>query len=252
MKGNLLRLAPVLRALWKSSRAVRYLSRDNNGSKSIFARRGFFFRVSIFPTFPFDFFFSSRVCRTGKGGCGEGSKRAGNRCARAMIYRYNVIADTEGGRSRGWRKRDGSGVLTPPSLPLPRYIDLFSSFAYELFRFGSPGVYSRMKICSAAKYFSVVARLSVRAACFRPPLPFEQTNPPPLPIVQRARVNFIRCTYLYTAAPRYLARTCACVRDGERAELLSISRGIWGTRNRKRKINNRRKEFLVVPPPPPL
>lgn len=82
---------------------------------------------------------------------------AGNRRSRRArdgSYRYDAIADTRRGR-----------LLRPPSpprRPAPRYIDLFSSFAYELFRFGSPGVYSRMKICSAAKYFSVVPRLGPR------------------------------------------------------------------------------------------
>lgn len=196
MKGNLLRIPGVRARALEIFQGGSLSPRDNNGSKSIFTRRGFFFRVSIFPTFPFDFFFSSRVCRTGGGAGGGASARVIVVRARWYSYRYNVIADTG---KRGGRR------LPPSPLPrAPRYIDLFSSFAYELFRFGSPGVYSRMKICSAAKYFSVVARLCSRA---RSSSSFYALHP----IVYNACGSISFGTYLYTGVPRYLAGTCACV-----------------------------------------
>lgn len=120
----------------------------------------------VFSTFPLASFFSVASLFRAV----AGNRRS--RRARDGSYRYDAIADTRRGR-----------LLRPPSpprRPAPRYIDLFSSFAYELFRFGSPGVYSRMKICSAAKYFSDVPRLGPRVdPRFGPPLPLLLRPSPP-------------------------------------------------------------------------
>lgn len=221
MKGNLLRSLGYIGCFGNLPGRFVIAARQQREGKSIFTRRGFFFRVCLFfPLFRLTFFFTPPDGRDGGGGRrGAGARLIVVR-AQCYSYRYNVIADTEGG--------GGSGAPLPcPLSRASRYIDLFSSFAYELFRFGSPGVYSRMKICSAAKYFSVVARLCSRArSAFRPPPPF--TPPPPAAPLYNACGSISSGTYLYTVAPRYIARgpvrACvrACMHDGESAELLSI------------------------------
>lgn len=112
-----------------------------------------------------------------------------------------------------------------------------------------------MKICSVAKYFSVVARHSppafpthhyhITIALLPPPPPHPPALPPPtVPFSRVTRVNFIRRVFIHGCIQIFSARgTCvyvrACVRDEEEgAELVSGIRGIGG------KINNCRKGFI--------
>lgn len=114
-----------------------------------------------------------------------------------------------------------------------------------------------MKICSVAKYFSVVARLSPPA--FHPPLPHHHRTTTTttstssscpsssygLFLPRNARVNFIRRVFIHGCIQIFSARgTCvcmcvrACVTRMRVAELVSGIRGIGG------KINNCRKGFI--------
>jgi len=158
---------------------------DDDNGKSIFQLSFSFLFLffstarAYFSTFPFGSFFSFlslfSLFHPAFPGAGAGNRRSAV-CADGS-YRYNVIADTGGGGGQG----DRGAPSPPPCPPCPpgRYIDLFSSFAYELFRFGSPGVYSRMKICSAAKYFSVVARALSGRAFHASPSPLTTAYPSP-------------------------------------------------------------------------
>jgi len=178
--------------------------------------------VSIFPLSRLAFF-SPLFFHPAFPAAGAGNRRSAVRAD--GNYRYNVIADTGRGRGRG----------SVPRLRLPseRYIDLFSSFAYELFRFGSPGVYSRMKICSAAKYFSVLARALSGRAFHASPSPYDRHSP--------WNAGQFHPACIYTRVRIFSAATCA--RERARACVTTSVRR-WALGEGERKINNCRKEFI--------
>lgn len=111
MKGNLLRISMCALGILPGRFVIA--ARQQRGANPFLRDVAFFSPcVSIFPTFPFDFFFTPRVCRTARGRGGARGARLIVVCARAMrySYRYNVIADTAGTEA----------AFPLPPLPLPR------------------------------------------------------------------------------------------------------------------------------------
>lgn len=197
-----------MRPLWKSFRAVRYRRATATREQIHFYATWLFFPcVSIFPTFPFDFFFHS----TGRQGRGRRGGGAGGRLivvrARWYSYRYNVIADTGGGGGYA-----APPLTSPPRVAIYRFIFVVCVRAFPLRLAGC--LQSNENLLGSQIFFrrrSVLFARAIRVSPFPsspPPPPF---TPPPL---YNACGSISSGTYLYTVAPRYLARgpVRACMR----------------------------------------
>lgn len=153
-------------------------------------------------------------------------------------YRYNVIVNTP--------DRRGVPANVDPfasESTRARYIDLFSSFAHELFLRLAGCLQSNENLLAGQIFFR---RHSARSARVSPTASSSLFTPPPR-ITRRSISSrlFIRgYTQIFSAGTcgsvraRLLGCLHACVRDGEGANYQALDGGIG------RKINNCRKEFI--------